>query len=45
MIATLGRWHTDEMLRVVNDSARAYADVLPADCYHEPYMERAELER
>ncbi|MCL6622866.1 MAG: GNAT family N-acetyltransferase [Syntrophobacterales bacterium] len=30
---------------VINDGARAYAGVIPADCWHDPYMSRAELTR
>jgi GNAT superfamily N-acetyltransferase len=33
------------VLEVVNDAAQAYAGVIPADCWHEQYMEMAELER
>jgi GNAT superfamily N-acetyltransferase len=40
----LGTIHLDEMFRVIDDAARAYAGVIPADCYPEPYMPRAELE-
>ena len=29
---------------VINDAAQAYKGVIPADCWHEPYMERTELE-
>ena len=28
---------------IVNDAARAYQGIIPADCWHEPYMPRAEL--
>jgi N-acetylglutamate synthase-like GNAT family acetyltransferase len=28
---------------VINDSARAYRGVIPADCWHEPYMSHDEL--
>jgi GNAT superfamily N-acetyltransferase len=28
---------------IINDAARAYQGVIPADCWHEPYMPRAEL--
>lgn len=31
------------VLEVINDGARAYAGVIPADCWHEPYMPAAEL--
>jgi len=34
----------DAILAVVNDAARAYRGVIPADRWHEPYMPRAELE-
>lgn len=30
---------------IINETARAYDGVIPADCYHQPYMEMAELER
>jgi len=29
--------------RIVNDAARKYKGVIPADCWHEPYMPRKEL--
>ena len=29
---------------IINDAALAYRGVIPADCWHEPYMTRAELE-
>jgi len=28
---------------IVNDAARAYYNVIPADCWHEPYMSEDEL--
>jgi len=28
---------------IINEAARAYQGVIPADCWHEPYMARAEL--
>ena len=28
---------------IVNDAAEAYRGVIPADCWHDPYMGRAEL--
>jgi GNAT superfamily N-acetyltransferase len=28
---------------IINDAAEAYRGVIPADCWHEPYMPRAEL--
>jgi N-acetylglutamate synthase-like GNAT family acetyltransferase len=33
-----------DILAIVNDAARAYRGVIPADCWHEPYMSRDELE-
>jgi len=33
------------MLAIVNDAARAYRGVIPADRWHEPYMPAAELSR
>lgn len=30
---------------IVNDAAQAYRGVIPADCWHEPYMPMEELER
>src|SRR5215831_17345498 len=28
---------------IVNEAAAAYRGVIPADCWHEPYMKRSEL--
>ena len=28
---------------IVNEAAEAYRGVIPADCWHEPYMDRAQL--
>ncbi len=33
----------DAILAIVNEAARAYDGVIPADCYHQPYMPAAEL--
>jgi len=33
------------MLAIINDAARAYHGVIPADRWHEPYMPADELER
>lgn len=30
---------------IINDAARAYKGVIPADCWHEPYMPLDELKR
>jgi GNAT superfamily N-acetyltransferase len=34
----------EEIHRIVNDAAEAYRGVIPADCWHEPYMPREELD-
>lgn len=33
----------DRILAVINDSAQAYRGVIPADCWHDPYMPADEL--
>jgi N-acetylglutamate synthase-like GNAT family acetyltransferase len=33
------------MLDIINDAAQAYRGVIPADCWCEPYMPKAELEQ
>ncbi len=33
----------ETMFEIINDAARAYEGVIPADRYHEPYMSREEL--
>lgn len=35
----------ESICRVINDAASAYKDVIPSDCWHEPYMPLAELKR
>jgi N-acetylglutamate synthase-like GNAT family acetyltransferase len=35
----------ETILTIVNDAARAYRGVIPADRWHEPYMSGAELNR
>jgi GNAT superfamily N-acetyltransferase len=32
------------MFSIINDAARAYQDIIPADRWHEPYMPRDQLE-
>lgn len=32
------------MLAIINAAAEAYRGVIPSDCWHEPYMTRAQLE-
>jgi N-acetylglutamate synthase-like GNAT family acetyltransferase len=33
----------DAILEIVNDAAGVYRDIIPADCWHEPYMSREYL--
>ena len=35
----------DAMFEIINAAAEAYRGVIPADCWHEPYMSARELER
>ena len=35
----------DDIDSIINDAARAYRGVIPADRWHEPYMPREELQR
>ena len=35
----------DRLHLIINEAARAYESVIPADCYHTPYMPMAELKR
>ena len=34
----------ETIFQIINDAARAYQGVIPADQWHEPYMPREELE-
>jgi len=36
---------TDIIYSIINKAAKAYKGVIPADCYHQPYMPVEELER
>ena len=36
---------TDRIYFIINEAAKAYEGVIPADCYHQPYMSREEFER
>jgi len=33
----------DAILAIINEAAQAYRGVIPADCWHEPYMTRSDL--
>lgn len=35
---------TDSICDIVNDGAQAYKGIIPADCWHEPYMPLSELQ-
>jgi len=35
----------DVIFSIINEAAQAYKGVIPDDCWHEPYMSRATLER
>ena len=43
MIRELTSRNTDTVFDIINKSAVAYKGVIPADCYHEPYMTKEEL--
>ena len=36
---------TNRIYFIINEAAKAYDGVIPADCYHQPYMPMDELER
>jgi len=44
MIRQCNQNDTKRIYFIVNEAARAYEGVIPADCYHQPYMPMAELE-
>ena len=35
----------EEIYEIINDAASAYENIIPADCWHEPYMPEEELKR
>jgi len=35
----------DRIYLIINEAAKAYEGVIPADCHHQPYMPMEELER
>ena len=43
MLLTLDVADADEICLVINDAAAAYRDVIPADCWKEPYMPLEEV--
>jgi GNAT superfamily N-acetyltransferase len=44
-IRSCGLGDDKEMLKVINESAKAYRGVIPADCYREPYMPADEFRK
>ena len=44
-IRLAGQEDFDAILAVINDAAQAYREVIPPDCWHEPYMTADELKR
>ena len=45
MIRPCNRMDFNVMLEIINDAARAYKGIIPADCWAEPYMPEDELRR
>jgi GNAT superfamily N-acetyltransferase len=43
MIRPLRPEETEVILAIINAAAQAYCGVIPADCWHEPYMSPGEL--
>jgi len=45
MIRKCGEADFEAIFEIINDAAAAYKGVIPADCWHEPYMPREELKQ
>ncbi len=45
MICTCQSRDAPRIYFIINEAAKAYEDVIPADCYHQPYMTMEELKR
>jgi GNAT superfamily N-acetyltransferase len=45
MIRLLSQAEAETIRAIINEAAQAYKGVIPPDCWHEPYMSEAELER
>jgi GNAT superfamily N-acetyltransferase len=45
MIRRCGEGDFEAIWEIVNDGARAYEGIIPADCWTEPYMSREKLQR
>jgi len=45
MIRQCDNTEFEMIYEIINDAAQAYKEVIPADCWKEPYMSKAELRR
>ena len=45
MICTCQPGDIDRIHFIINEAARTYEGIIPADCYHQPYMTMDELEQ
>jgi GNAT superfamily N-acetyltransferase len=45
MLRICGEKDFAQIYQIINEAARAYDGVIPADCYHQPYMPDDELRR
>lgn len=43
MIRKCGKSDWSAIYHIINDAAAAYRGIIPADCWHDPYMSRDEL--
>ncbi len=43
MIRLVRLVETEYLWRIINEAAQVYKGVIPADCWHEPYMSQGEL--
>lgn len=43
MIRQCNRSNINRIYFIINEAAKSYDNVIPADCYHQPYMTMAEL--
>ena len=43
MISEYTKNDTSKILHIINDASLRYKDVIPDDCWHEPYMSKHEL--
>jgi N-acetylglutamate synthase-like GNAT family acetyltransferase len=45
MISASNEKDFNEIYELINDAASAYRGIIPADCWHEPYMTKEELKK